>query len=160
MPGLKDNRLQRLVAAVNQMFFSRCIANLKSMPLIARLLLASPYLKDAYSRPFRLLFLCYCINVLSLESDTLLEKHSFSFTAPHFVAVLGINSESRQLRPAHLFTYILAGIVYISRALLAEYIILTAYKQGNLIYFIGKLIPINAIQAIVYKIITDAETLL
>lgn len=193
MPGPKDDRLQRLVAAVDRMFFGRCIAGLKSMPLMARLLLASPHPKDAHSRPFGPLqektsmdryltywkrFLCYCMNVLSLESDTLLEKHGFSFAdgqrkgletlwehlqdgncqerdleeellqvsasfwiqrldgdpfaSPlwHFVAVLGIDGESGQLRPAHLFTYVLAGIVYVGRALLAEYAIPTAQRPG------------------------------
>ncbi|PNP37241.1 hypothetical protein TGAMA5MH_10863 [Trichoderma gamsii] len=276
MPGPKDDRLQRLVAAVDRMFFGRCIAGLKSMPLMARLLLASPHPKDAHSRPFGPLqektsmdryltywkrFLCYCMNVLSLESDTLLEKHGFSFAdgqrkgletlsehlqdgdwqerdleeellrvsasfwmqrldgdpfaSPlwHFVAVLGIDGESGQLRPAHLFTYVLAGIVYVDRALLAEYAIPTAQrpgmedlerrfarvrdtwlckatyspmgytlslllygrkiaketgsrlmvswsKQGDLMYFMGKPIPMDAIRAMVHEMITDAETLL
>jgi hypothetical protein len=38
---------------------------------------------------------------------------------------LGIDKESRQFRLAHLFTYVLAGLVYIRRALLAEWAILT-----------------------------------
>jgi hypothetical protein len=47
------------------------------------------------------------------------------FTSPlwHFVGVLGIDRESRQFRPIHLFTYVLAGLVYIRRALLTEWAI-------------------------------------
>lgn len=276
MPGPEDDRLRRLVAAVDRMFFTRCIGGLKSMPLMARLLLASPHPKDAHSRPFGPLqektsmdrylaywkrFLCYCLNVLSLESDTLLEQHGFSFTGGqrrslgmlwehlqdgdwpegdleeellqvsasfwmqrldgdpfasplwHFVAVLGIDDESGQLRPAHLFTYVLAGMVYVGRALLAEYAIPTAQrpgmedlerrfarvrdawlckatyspmgytlslllysrkiaketgsrlmvswsKQGDLMYFMGKPILMDAIRAMIDEMITDAETLL
>ena len=94
MPSPEDNALWRLIATINWMFFDRCIGGLLSMPLIARLLLASPYLKDAYSRPFGPLqektsmdryliywkrFLCYCLNILSLDKATLLEMHRFSF---------------------------------------------------------------------------------
>ncbi|RFU71790.1 recq family helicase, partial [Trichoderma arundinaceum] len=276
LPGPEDDRLRRLLAAVDRMFFDRCIGGLKSMPLMARLLLASPHPKDAHSRPFGPLqektsmdrylaywkrFLCYCLNVLPLESDTLLEKHGFSFTSDrrrgletlwehlqdgnwperdleeellqvsasfwmqrldgdpfasplwHFVAVLGIDGESGQLRPAHLFTYVLAGMVYVGRALLAEYAVPTAQrpgmeglerrfarvrdtwlckatyspmgymlslllygrkiaretgsrlmvswsKQGDLMYFMGKPIPMDAIRAMIDEMITDAETLL
>ncbi|KAH6984193.1 hypothetical protein BKA56DRAFT_613955 [Ilyonectria sp. MPI-CAGE-AT-0026] len=44
------------------------------------------------------------------------------FTSPlwHFVAVLGINGETGQLRPAHHFTGILAGLIYTARAVVAE----------------------------------------
>jgi hypothetical protein len=38
---------------------------------------------------------------------------------------LGIDGESKQFRLAHLFTYVLAGLVYVRRALLAEWAILT-----------------------------------
>jgi hypothetical protein len=38
---------------------------------------------------------------------------------------LGINKESKQFRLAHLFTYVLAGLVYIRRALLVKWAILT-----------------------------------
>ncbi len=38
----------------------------------------------------------------------------------HFVGVLGIDRESRQFKLAHLFTYMLAGLVYVGRALLGE----------------------------------------
>lgn len=43
----------------------------------------------------------------------------------HFVGVLGIDGDSGQFRPAHLFTYMLAGLMYIGRALLGEWAILT-----------------------------------
>ncbi len=246
------------------------------MLLITRLLLASPYYQDAYSRLFRPLqektsidqnltyqkrFLCYYLNVLQLDKAKLLEKHGFSFTSVqrrsleqlqgylqdedqseealeeellqvsasfqiqrlnrdpftsllwHFVSVLGINRESRQFRLVHLFTYVLAGLVYVERALLAEQAILTkervgiedlgerfaqvqntwlykatyspiSYvlslllygrriaqetssrlivsqsKQGELMYFIRKLILIDNIRGIVADITADVEDLL
>jgi len=37
--------------------------------------------------------------------------------------MLRIDSKSGQLRPAHLFIYILAGLIYIGRALLLEFAI-------------------------------------
>jgi hypothetical protein len=43
---------------------------------------------------------------------------------------LGINRESRQFRLVHLFTYILAGLVYIGRVLLVEWAILTTERVG------------------------------
>ncbi|KAH6983607.1 hypothetical protein BKA56DRAFT_483196 [Ilyonectria sp. MPI-CAGE-AT-0026] len=44
------------------------------------------------------------------------------FASPlwHFVAVLGINGKTGQLRPAHHFTGILAGLIYTARAVIAE----------------------------------------
>lgn len=80
---------------MDHLFFSRCIKGLSRMPLMTRLLLASPDPQDAYSRPFGPLqeqtsmdryliywkrFLCYCLNVLLLDEATLLQKHGFSFT--------------------------------------------------------------------------------
>jgi hypothetical protein len=55
------------------------------------------------------------------------------FNSPlwHFIAVLRINSESGQLRPAHLFIYMLAGLIYIGRALLSEFAIL-ARERGTI----------------------------
>ncbi|KAH7231453.1 hypothetical protein B0J15DRAFT_555776 [Fusarium solani] len=82
-------------AALDRLFFDRCISGLKSMPLMTRLLLASPHPHDAHSRPFGPLqektsmdrylvyvkrFLCYCLNVLSLEEDALFAEHGFRFT--------------------------------------------------------------------------------
>ncbi len=54
------------------------------------------------------------------------------FVSPlwHFVGILGIDGESGQLRPAHLFTYVLAGLVYIGRALLGEWAIPTKERAG------------------------------
>ncbi|KAJ4175510.1 hypothetical protein NW759_017678 [Fusarium solani] len=163
------------------------------MPLMTRLLLASPHPHDAHSRPFGPLqektsmdrylvyvkrFLCYCLNVLSLEEDALFAEHGFRFThaqrasleqlwahlqdeeqpgeglqeeilqiladfwmqrldgdpfaSPlwHFVGVLGIDGETGQLRPAHLFTYVLAGLVFTGRALLGEWAIPTRERAG------------------------------
>ncbi len=51
------------------------------------------------------------------------------FLSP-FVAVLGINRESGQFRLAHLFTYMLAGLVYVGRALLGEWAIPAAERPG------------------------------
>jgi hypothetical protein len=50
-PG-EQVELYKLVAAVDRLFFRRCIEGLKSMPLMTRLLLASPHPGDAASRPF------------------------------------------------------------------------------------------------------------
>ena len=194
MPGAEDDSvLQVLVAAVDRVFFERCVAGLTSMPLMTRLLLASPHPRDAHSRPFGPLqektsmdryitywkrFLCYCMRVLPLDEAALLKEHGFAFTEEqrtslgrlwehlqdegrpaeelegevlrvsasfwmqrldgdpfasplwHFVAVLGIDGESGQLRPAHLFTYVLAGLVYVARALLAEYAIPAEDRPG------------------------------
>lgn len=41
-----------------------------------------------------------------------------------------------------------------------SWLIVSWSKQGNLIYFIGKLILINAIRAIIYEMIINIETLL
>ena len=173
---------------MDRLFFRRCIAGLKSMPLMTRLLLASPHHQDAHSRPFGPLqektsidrnliywtrFLYYCLKVVHLDEAELAEQHGFAF-APrqrerledlwdhlqdkdtsaadleeellqvsasfwmqkldsdpfvsplwHFVGVLGIDGESGQFRPAHLFTYVLAGLVYVGRALLGEWAIPT-----------------------------------
>ena len=85
-----------MAAALDRLFFSRCINGLKSMPLVTRLLLASPYYQDAHSRPFGSLkermsmdwnltywkrFLCYCLNVLRLDEAALLERYGFNFTS-------------------------------------------------------------------------------
>lgn len=43
--------------------------------------------------------------------------------------MLGIDGESGQLRPAHLFTYVLAGLIYVGRALLAEHAIPTKERS-------------------------------
>ncbi|RGP59431.1 af291909_2recq family helicase [Fusarium sporotrichioides] len=54
------------------------------------------------------------------------------FVSPlwHFVGVLGIDGETGQLRPAHLFTYVLAGLVFTGRALLGEWAIPTREQAG------------------------------
>jgi len=54
------------------------------------------------------------------------------FTSPlwHFISVLGINGESGQFRLVYLFIYILAGLVYVGRALLAEWAIPTKERTG------------------------------
>jgi hypothetical protein len=48
----------------------------------------------------------------------------------HFVSILGINRESSQFRPANLFIYMLAGLVYVGRALLGEWAIPIAERPG------------------------------
>lgn len=276
IPGREDDELRRMAAALDRLFFSRCIDGLKSMPLMTRLLLASPHHQDAHSRPFGPLqektsmdrnltywkrFLCYCLNVLQLDAAALLERHGLSFTSAqrrsleqlwehlqdedwseealeeellqvsarfwmqrlegdpftsplwHFVGVLGIDGESGQFRPAHLFTYVLAGLVYVGRALLGEWAIPTKEragmpdlgerfaqvrnnwlckatyspmgyvlslllygrriaqetgsrlmvswsKQGELMYFMGKPIPMDDIRSMVADMTADAENLL
>lgn len=52
MPGREDDGLRRMAAALDRVFFSRCIDGLKSMPLMTRLLLARPHHQDAHSRLF------------------------------------------------------------------------------------------------------------
>ncbi|KAI3579713.1 hypothetical protein IWW34DRAFT_735572 [Fusarium oxysporum f. sp. albedinis] len=42
MPGRDDDELRRMTAALDRLFFDRCIDGLKNMPLMTRLLLASP----------------------------------------------------------------------------------------------------------------------
>jgi hypothetical protein len=56
MPG-RGNKggnevLWHITKALDRLFFDRYIGGLKSMPLMTRLLLASPHPHDAYSRPF------------------------------------------------------------------------------------------------------------
>jgi hypothetical protein len=99
MPGRgnkgNNEMLRHINKALNRLFFNRCIGGLKSIPLITRLLLASPHPYNTYSRPFRPLqkkismdrylayikrFLCYCLNVLLLEEEILLADHGFRFT--------------------------------------------------------------------------------
>ena len=52
MPGPRENKRRRLTTATDQLFFDRCVTGLRSLPLMARLLLASPNPQDADSRPF------------------------------------------------------------------------------------------------------------
>jgi hypothetical protein len=106
MPGRgnkgNDEVLRYMNKALDRLFFDRCIGGLKSMPLITRLLLASPHPYDAHSRPFGPLqektsmdrylayikrFLCYCLNVLSLEEEILLADHGFRFTPAQRVSL-------------------------------------------------------------------------
>jgi hypothetical protein len=96
MPGREDDELRRMVTALDRLFFNHCIDGLKSMPLMTRLLLASPHYQDAHNRPFRPLqektsmdrnltywkrFLYYYLNVLQLDEAALLERHGFNFTS-------------------------------------------------------------------------------
>ncbi|KAH6989832.1 hypothetical protein EDB80DRAFT_587356 [Ilyonectria destructans] len=96
MPQPEDEPgLELLVKALDSIFFRGCVAGLQEMPLIGRLFLASPYPEDPHSRPFGPLqekasmdwylgyskrFLCYCMRVLPLGADDLVEQHAFSFT--------------------------------------------------------------------------------
>jgi hypothetical protein len=96
MPGREDDELWRMATALDRLFFYRYISGLRSMPLITRLLLASPHYQNAHRRPFGPLqektsidrnltywkrFLYYCLNVLRLDEAALLERHGFSFTS-------------------------------------------------------------------------------
>ncbi|EXM14600.1 hypothetical protein FOTG_17016 [Fusarium oxysporum f. sp. vasinfectum 25433] len=210
MPGRDDNKLQRMAAVLDRLFFDRCIGGLKSMPLMTRLLLAIPHPHNAHSRPFGPLqektsmdrYLIYVKRgrgppgrprlSLHVEQRANLEKlwahlqgeedeeiegdddeaeedeieggrpsssrHNSPnsdeglqerilqvlagfwtqrldgdpFASPlwHFVGVLGIDGETGQMRPAHLFTYVLAGLVFIGRALLGEWAIPTRERDG------------------------------
>ncbi|KAG5947587.1 hypothetical protein E4U60_002935 [Claviceps pazoutovae] len=156
----------------------------KTLPLMARLMLASPHRNDVDLEPFGPLqdkakmdryvsywkrFICYCLRVLPLDEPTLLKEQGFAFTKEqrasleglckhlnseefpeemleeellqvsasfwmqelvgdpfdsplwHFVSVLGIDEETSKFRPAHLFTCVLSGLVYVARVLLAEH---------------------------------------
>lgn len=113
MPSREDDELRRMAAAMNRLFFRRCIDGLKSMPLmplVTRLLLASPRHQDAYNRPFGPLqektsmdrnmiywtrFFCYFLNVLQLDETTLLKQHGFSFTG---VQRMGVEQLWRHLQ--------------------------------------------------------------
>ena len=96
IPGQEDDEVRRIATAINQLFFSYYINSLKSMLLMTRLLLASPYHNNAYSQLFGLLqekasidqnliyqtrFFCYYLNVLYLDNIELFKKHGFCFTA-------------------------------------------------------------------------------
>jgi hypothetical protein len=59
-----------------------------------------------------------------------LDADPFDSPLWHFVGVLGIDGESGQFRPAHLFTYVLAGLVYVGRALLGEWAIPAKERPG------------------------------
>jgi hypothetical protein len=48
---------------------------------------------------------------------------TFKSAILHFLAVLRINEETRQLREANDFSYILAGMVYYIRVIAAEIIL-------------------------------------
>lgn len=48
----------------------------------------------------------------------------------HFVGVLGIDGETGQLQPAHLFTYVLTGLIFTGRALLGEWAIPIREQAG------------------------------
>jgi hypothetical protein len=95
LPEKGEHELRRLCAALDRLFFERCIGGLQRMPLMTRLLLASPHPQDAHSRPFGPLqektsidrylgywkrFLCYCLNVLPLGEATLLATHGVRFS--------------------------------------------------------------------------------
>ncbi|KAG6069484.1 hypothetical protein E4U16_007657 [Claviceps sp. LM84 group G4] len=184
MPTADDAELQRAVAAIDSMFFDRCIEGLKTLPLMTRLMLASPHRNNADLEPFGPLqdkakmkryvsywkrFICYCLRVLPLDERTLLKRQGFAFTKEqrasleglskhlkskefpeemleeellqvsasfwmqelvgdpfdsplwHFVSVLGIDEDTHKFRPAHLFTCVLSGLVYVARVLLVEH---------------------------------------
>ncbi|WKT53731.1 Helicase superfamily 1/2, ATP-binding domain, partial [Fusarium oxysporum f. sp. vasinfectum] len=145
MPGRgnegNDEVLRHMNEALDRLFFDRCIGGLKSMPLMTRLLLASPHPHDAHSRPFGPLQ-----EKTSMDRDEGLQERILQvlagfwtqrldgdpFASPlwHFVGVLGIDGETGQLRPAHLFTYVLAGLVFTGRALLGEWAIPTRERDG------------------------------
>jgi hypothetical protein len=95
MLGPGEEEARRLVVATDRLFFNRCVAGLRSMSLMIRLLLASLHPTDAHSKPFRPLqektslnryvsywkrLLCYYLRVLLLNETTLLERHGFQFT--------------------------------------------------------------------------------
>ncbi|KAM0348440.1 hypothetical protein ACHAP4_010955, partial [Fusarium culmorum] len=59
-----------------------------------------------------------------------LEEDPFVSPLWHFIGVLGIDGETVQLRTAHPFTYVLAGLVFTGRALLGEKAIPTRERAG------------------------------
>jgi len=52
MPGREDDELRRMTITLDRLFFNYYINDLKSIPLMTWLLLASPHHQDAYSWPF------------------------------------------------------------------------------------------------------------
>lgn len=59
-----------------------------------------------------------------------LQGDPFATPLWHFVSVLGIDENSGQFKPAHLFTYVLAGLMYVRRALLGEWAIPNKERPG------------------------------
>ena len=54
---------------------------------------------------------------------------TFKSTLLHFLAVLGIDGETRRLREANDFSYMLAGVVYCVRVLSAEILLPSAKRE-------------------------------
>ncbi|KAH6975854.1 hypothetical protein EDB80DRAFT_658517 [Ilyonectria destructans] len=110
------------------------------------------------------------------------------FASPlwHFIAVLGIDGETGQLRPAHHFTGILAGLIYTGRAVVAEAampsqdraamadlperlaairkawlrLAVVWNKEGTLLYFQGRPLAMETIRQLIASMTADAEDLL
>ena len=59
-----------------------------------------------------------------------LDRDPFLSPLRHFVGVLGIDGKSGNFRLAYLFTYLLAGLVYVGRAWLGEWAIPAAERAG------------------------------
>lgn len=87
--------LELLVKALDYVFFRRCISGLQALPYIGWLFLASPYLQETYSWPFRPLqekdsmdrylryskcFLYYCLRVRTLKPAELAIQHALILT--------------------------------------------------------------------------------
>ena len=56
---------------------------------------------------------------------------TFKSAILHFLAVLGINEETRRLREANDFSYMLAGIVYCIRVIAAEIILPSEEREDQ-----------------------------
>ena len=56
---------------------------------------------------------------------------TFKSTILYFLAVLGINEETRRLREANDFSYMLAGIVYCIRVIAAEIILPSEEREDQ-----------------------------
>ena len=56
---------------------------------------------------------------------------TFKSAILHFLAVLGINEETRRLREANDFSYMLAGMVYCIRVIAAEIILPSEEREDQ-----------------------------
>ena len=56
---------------------------------------------------------------------------TFKSAILHFLAVLGINEETRRLREANDFSYMLASIVYYIRVIVVEIILLSKEREDQ-----------------------------
>ncbi|KAL2209730.1 hypothetical protein CC79DRAFT_1321165 [Sarocladium strictum] len=162
MPGPGEEEARRLIAATDQLFFNRCVAGLRSMPLMTRLLLASPHSKDAHSRPFGPLQEKTSMNSTSSPcSGSTASRDSYAqrTSSRRFAAVRDEWLCKATYSP---MGYTLSLLLYgkkIARETSSQ-LMVSWNRQCDLMYFMGKPIAMDAIQSMVAEMITDAEDIL